>query len=69
MYRDYQGEEMVQSQDTQLQARIMAGKDSVKLNPLFVEWLMGLPLHWTELGQGSIDFGAWETQWCLNKHP
>lgn len=37
-----------------------AGK---RLNPIFVEWLMGFPKNWTNLAPvASIDFARWVTQ-------
>ena len=34
-----------------------------RLNPLFVEWLMGWPGGWTLLPTGRIDSLSWETAW------
>ena len=46
-----------QTQDTQLQARIMMGDSKKRLNPLFVEWLMGYPI-------GASDLKPLETGLC-----
>ena len=39
-----------------------------RLNPLFVEALMGLPRNWTHLYVVS-DFAAWAMRWSRNKQP
>jgi hypothetical protein len=35
---------------------------TVKLNPLFVEWLMGLPLAWTGCGPAAMAWSRWQQQ-------
>ena len=41
-----------------------------RLNPLFVCWLMGLPLYWVDLAPlASISYDRWATRWCLPAPP
>jgi hypothetical protein len=40
-----------------------SSKTTRKLNPLFVEWLMGMPQGW--VSGGSINFASWEMASCL----
>lgn len=38
------------------------GPTSLRLNPRFVEWLMGFPVGWTEAGAAGTAYTHWETQ-------
>lgn len=65
--RMYREDGTNQTQDTQLQARIVVGDSAKRLNPHFVLWLMNFPLHW--LSVGSMRSGHWETQLSRPKPP
>jgi hypothetical protein len=57
MYRDGKdGERINQTQSLGLQVQIAAG--GKKLNPLFVDWLMGLPPGWNTVTMGNDSLDA-----------
>jgi len=53
-HRMYRKDGTNHTQDTSLQARIVMGDSAKRLNPLFVEWLMGFPLAWTGCGVSGM---------------
>jgi hypothetical protein len=45
------------------EARQMGAGNGGKLNPMWVEWLMGWPLGWTDLKPLEMDkFRSWQQQ-------
>lgn len=45
---------------THLPTQVQEGDSKKRLNPLFVEWLMGLPIGWTDLKPLEMEsYQAW----------
>ena len=54
------------SETTQTDGHVCSPKCR-KLNPLFVELHMGVPMGFSSMKTGSIDSDRWETWWSLSR--
>jgi hypothetical protein len=55
--------ELLKKNTTIEEARQMGAGNGGKLNPMWVEWLMGWPLGWTDLKPLEMDkFQKWQEQ-------
>jgi hypothetical protein len=67
MPEDCPSERSRHSPGLQAQANVQSGSESSierrTLNPLFVEWLMGFPIGWTDLEHSGMEsFQTWRRQ-------